>query len=90
MILFVLPFFYRSGMPVSLSLAVAFIGYQLIFHWREAVSWQSVVPVAFAMIFIALWLIVRRTRLSLALSERLAPSHPPADDGPQLVAGVDG
>lgn len=45
---------------------------------------------AFAILFIALWLIARRTRLSLALSEQSAPSQPPLDDGPQLVAGVDG
>jgi hypothetical protein len=50
--LFVYPFFYHGGMPVSLSLAVAFIGYQLIFHWRETVSWQCVVPVTLAVIFL--------------------------------------
>ena len=50
--LFVVPFFYRSGIPISLALSAAFIGYQLVFHWREAVAWKSIVPVALAMVFL--------------------------------------
>jgi len=51
-ILFIFPFFYRSGMPVAIALGIAFVGYQLVFHWREAVAWKSVVPVVLAMIFL--------------------------------------
>jgi len=50
--LFIFPFFYRSGIPVAVALGIAFAGYQLVFHWREAVAWKSVVPVALAMVFL--------------------------------------
>ena len=49
--LFIYPFFYRSGIPVAVALGIAFAGYQLVFHWREVMSWKSVVPVALAIVF---------------------------------------
>ena len=50
--LFLMPFFYTSSMSIALAMAVAYIGYQLVFHWREARAWEGIVPVAVAMFFL--------------------------------------
>ena len=75
------------------------IVYMSIKWWRtlhqtfsspETVNKAMVTPLrinAFAMLFIAIWLIVRRTRLALLAAEREAP--PPEPTGPALVAGQD-
>ncbi|MSR65836.1 MAG: hypothetical protein EXS24_00490 [Pedosphaera sp.] len=39
--LFVFPFFYRPGTPIAYALALAFVGFRLLAHFKETLTWQA-------------------------------------------------
>ena len=43
---FIYPFFYSTGTPISHSLVIAFFGYQLLFHRKEEHTWKTIIIVS--------------------------------------------
>ena len=46
------PFFYRSSMPIAAAMGLAFIGHQAVFRFRDTTAWQTIAPVAMAVLFV--------------------------------------